>query len=107
MADRLGRGPRGGRAQPVLDGHDEGGQLTAPTRARDLPTATPHVLAQWTAFLQEDARLNGGTASVLLHDGREGLVKVTCCSQVVVTERITGVVEVAVELDRTWRSPAT
>ena len=79
-------------------------QLTStPARARELPTATPEVLRTWQRFLQEDARREGGTAGVLLHDGRGGLVKVTCCSQVVVTERITGDIEVAVELADFWR----
>lgn len=86
---------------------DDGPVLRAPRRAADLPTATPHALAQWTAFLQEDARLNGGTAGVLLHDGHGGLVRVTACSQVAVTEHVTGEVEVAVELDRFWRETDT
>ena len=67
-------------------------------RARQLPEATPEVLAQWKAFLQEDARVLGGTASVLLHDGAGGLVKVTCCSRVVITELITHPADVAAEL---------
>lgn len=81
--------------------------LRTPARIRDLPTATPQALAQWIAFLQEDARLNGGTAGVLLHDGHGGLVRVTCCSQVVITEHVTGEVEVALELDRFWREADT
>lgn len=77
--------------------------LAAPRSPKDLPSCTPDGLARWKQFLQEDARLNGGTAGVLFHDGSGGLVKVTACSQVVVEDRITDPVDVAVELDRFWR----
>ena len=77
--------------------------LAAPRSPKDLPTCTPDELLRWKRFLQEDARANGGTAGVLLHDGRGGLVKVTACSQVVVEDRISDPVDIAVELDRFWR----
>lgn len=77
--------------------------LAAPRSPKDLPTCTPAELQRWKDFLQEDARLNGGTAGALFHDGAGGLVKVTACSQVVIQERVTDPVDVAVELDRFWR----
>lgn len=72
--------------------------LAPARRAQQLPLATPDSLSQWTAFLQADARREGGTAGVLLHDGSGGLVKVVACSQVVVTELITDPIDVVVEL---------
>lgn len=76
----------------------EGDRIAPVERAGQLPEATPEVLARWKAFLQEDARAQGGTASVLLRDGTGGLVKVTCCSRVVITELITHPADVAAEL---------
>lgn len=76
--------------------------LLAPRSPKDLPTATPDELERWKAFLKEDARKEGGTAGVLLHDGKGGLVKVTCCSQVTIVDWISDPVEVVIELNKFW-----
>ena len=63
----------------------------------DLPEATPEALASWARFLQEDARLHGGTASVLLSLPGGGVAKVTACSRVVITEKVSDALEAGLE----------
>lgn len=65
--------------------------------AADLPEATPEALSSWARFLQEDARRDGGTASVLLSLPGGGVAKVTACSAVVITELVDDPLEAGLE----------